>query len=187
MDLPIRPVTQAHCEIVMSHGLELGFRPHSRYLVECIKPDGKLRWREDVPNIVVNQGLDHVLAVITTTGFVTNWFVAPAATAFTIAAADVATTAGVRAQFTAAYSEAVLQTYVAGAIAAQSVDNSASKASFSINAATTLGGVFLLDSNNKTTPAEGAILFGGAAFSADRAVQSGDTLNIQITIGAEVT
>lgn len=154
------------------------------YNVWCVDKHGVTVWRERKPNIVVNQGLNHALSIITATAHVSGWFVGIGATDFTLAATDVATTMGITpvTHFTG-----TLPAYTAGAISAQSVDNSGSPAQFSITSATTLGGAYMVNSSVNAVPSAGAILFGGASFSAARAVQSGDTVNVTITIGAEVT
>src|SRR5690606_27553121 len=108
-----------------------------RYEIECLTPTGGLRWTEDIHNIVVDAGLNHALSVITATAHVAGWFVGIGTTAFSIAATDTATGLGNRSE---AFSESTLPAYTAGTISNKSVSNSANKAAFSINAATTLGG-----------------------------------------------
>ena len=155
----------------------------NKYVIECIGPTGNLKWREDGRNLVVNKGLDHALSIITATAHVSAWYVGLTATAAVFAATDSATghTGWTEVQ---SYSEAVRQTYTPGAISAQSVDNSAAKAAFAINAATTIGGAFMIDDNTKGGAV--GLLYGGATIAA-RAVVSGDTVNVTITCGAEVT
>jgi len=81
----------------------------------------------------------------------------------------------------AAYSDATRRGYVPGAVAAGSVDNSASKAVFNINATATIAGCFLTDIDTKSGTL--GLLFGEGNFSGgDRLVQSGDTLNVTVTI-----
>lgn len=97
-----------------------------------------------------------------------------------------ADTAGSHADFTEStdYSESVRQTFTPGTISAGSVDNSAAKAVFSINGTVTLFGAFLTDLNTKggTT----GVLYGGGMFSTpgSRQMDSGDTLNVTITLTA---
>ena len=67
--------------------------------------------------------------------------------------------------------------FTPGTIAAGSVDNSGSKAVFTINAGATVYGAFLNDAASGTA----GILLGMGPFSASRAVLSGDTLNVTIT------
>ena len=78
------------------------------------------------------------------------------------------------------YTEGTREAFVLGSVASQSVDNSASKASFSINAGDTIGGCFAVDESTKggTT----GILIGAAAFSGgDKVVANLDTLNVTVT------
>lgn len=97
-----------------------------------------------------------------------------------------ADTAGSHADFTEStdYSESVRQTFTPGSISSGSVDNSASKAVFSINGTVTLFGAFLTDLNTKggTT----GVLYGGGLFSSpgSRQMASGDTLNVTVTLTA---
>jgi hypothetical protein len=80
------------------------------------------------------------------------------------------------------YSQSTRPAVTFGTVASKSVDNSASKAVFSINGTTTIGGAFMVTVSTKggTT----GVLYGGAAFSADRSVINGDTLNITCTCTA---
>ena len=67
--------------------------------------------------------------------------------------------------------------FTPGSIAAGSVDNSGSKAVFTINAGATIYGAFLNDAASGTA----GILLGMGPFAASRSVLSGDTLNVTIT------
>jgi len=150
------------------------------YLIECFDNKGKLKWSEEIKNITVNTGLDDIL---------TQYWKGSAYTAAhymgltdgtpTIAAADTMASHAGWAEVTG-YSETVRQTLTLGSVASQSVDNSASKATFSVNATVTIGGSFITTSNTKggTT----GTLIGGAAFTADRAAASGDTINVTATL-----
>ncbi len=158
-------------------------KQRNRYILECYGPTGNKKWEESSHNIVVNAGLDHSLSIITASAHITNWFVGLTATAAVFAGAD---TMGSHAGWVEvqAYSEGVRQTYTAGGISAQSVSNTAAKAAFSINAATTVGGAFMCDNNTKGGGT--GLLYGGATIAA-RIVANGDTVNVTITCGAEVT
>ena len=74
-------------------------------------------------------------------------------------------------------------TLTLGTVVSGSVDNSAAKASYSINATMVVGGAFL-----NTLPTAGqtsGTLYGGAAFSGgNRSVANGDTLNVTATLTA---
>ena len=156
-------------------------KPRNIYEIECIGPTGNLKWREGGKNIVVNQGLDHSLSIITATAHVAAWHVGLTATAASFAAADTLASHAGWTEITPYTGDR--KAFTAGAISSQSVDNSASKASFAITtAATTIGGAFMCSVSSGTA----GILYGGATIAA-RAVANGDTVNVTITCGAEVT
>lgn len=80
------------------------------------------------------------------------------------------------------YSESNRPTISWDTAAAKSIDNSTSKASFSVNATGTIGGAFIVVNEN-TKGGESGTLFSAAAFDAgNRSVLSGDTLNVQYTL-----
>ena len=78
------------------------------------------------------------------------------------------------------YSEAVRQTYSPGTAAAGSMDNSASKAVFTINASGAVRGVFL--SNSATKSSAGGILYGVGDYAVVRNVLNGHILHVTITL-----
>lgn len=83
----------------------------------------------------------------------------------------------------AAYSEANRQTLTLGTISAGSVDNSASKAVFTINADNTyIGGAFIADNNTKSGTT--GVLYGMAPFTSGgiRQLMTGDTVSVQATL-----
>lgn len=88
----------------------------------------------------------------------------------------------------AAYSEANRQTFTAGTVASGSVDNSAAKAVFTINADNTLiGGLFLIDNNTKSGTT--GTLYGMAPFTTVgfRQLNNGDTLSVTATLSVAAT
>ncbi len=155
--------------------------------VECYDKHGNLKWIDTIKNLVVNVGLDDSLD---------EYFKGSAYTAAhycgltdgtpTVAAAD---TMGSHAGWTevVAYSETTREAMVWGAVASQSVDNSGSKASYSINAnSTTIGGAFI--STDDTKSGTTGILYGGGAFTAgDKSLDDGDTLNVTVTASASAS
>jgi hypothetical protein len=161
-------------------GIDFGspkFETH--YEVECRDSDGNVRWSENFHNLVVTAGLNKLLDATFKTGLTTPaWFVGLKLVG-TVVAGDVMSSHAGWAE-SSAYSEATRQAFTPGAVAAGSVDNSAAKAIFSINASATITGCFLTDSSTKggTT----GVLYGAGDFSASRAVLSGDTLTVQVTI-----
>lgn len=156
---------------------ESGLRLGGVFYVEAYDKDGNLKWSEVAPNIVTNVGLQHILDIlfISATAQVDPWYVGLTDGTPTVAAGDTMSSHAGWTEVTA-YSEATRQVYV-DARTSQTVSNSANKAAFSINAITTVGGAFLASDSTKggTT---GTLLCVGA-FSADKALTSGDTLNVQ--------
>lgn len=156
------------------------------YQVECFGPDGKLKWRDVFPNLVVNAGLDDALDKhLKGSAYTAAWYVGLTDGTPTVAAADtMASHAGwVEVQ---TYSEAVRQTLTLGTVASQSVDNSASKASFSINGSATVGGAFVVTDNTKGGTS--GTLYGAGAFTGgDKSVGNGDTLNVTVTATASAS
>lgn len=153
------------------------------YQVECFGPDGKLKWRDVFPNLVVNVGLDDALDKhLKGSAYTASWFVGLTDGTPTVAAADTMLSHAGWVEVTA-YSETVRQTLTLGTVASQSVDNSASKAVYSINGTATVGGAFVTTDNVKAGTA--GILYGAGAFTGgDKSVGSGDTLNVTVTATA---
>jgi len=154
---------------------------------ECIGADGKVKWTDSVPNLVVNVGLAYMAGTaLTSVAQVTSWFIGlyGAGASNTPAAAD---TMSSHAGWTenVGYSNAtrVACTFVTATTANPSVaTNSASPASFSINGTSTVGGAFLTSGSAKSGTA--GTLFSASDFTSpgDRAVVSGDTLNVTYTM-----
>jgi len=88
---------------------------------------------------------------------------------------------------TTKYSETVRQTLTLGSISGTTTstcDNSASKATFSMNATSTVAGAFVV-SNNATSSATAGTLYGVVNFGSERGVISGDTLTVTVTLTAK--
>lgn len=141
----------------------------------------KEKWQEK--NLVVNEGLNHILDIlfINATSQVDPWYVGLLAASPSPAAGWTASDIGTN-DFVD-YSETNLQTYT-DARTGQSVDNSASKAAFSINQDTSsIGGAFMISTNAKGTPA-GTVLCAVAFTGGNKAADDGDTLNVTYTFTA---
>lgn len=156
------------------------------YHVECHDKDGNLKWELDTPNLVVNVGAQYMCGVaLTATAQITSWYLGlyGAAASNNPAAGD---TMASHAGWTEVvpYSEATRPacSFAAATLANPSVaTNSASKATFTINASATVGGAFLTSSNTKSGTS--GTLFSAADFGSpgDRAVVSGDVLSVTYT------
>lgn len=160
---------------------QYGARGKNVYTIECYGPDGKLKWRDITQNIIPNVGLDDILdKYYKGSAYTAAFYVGLTDGTPTTAAADTMSSHAGWTEVTA-YSEGARQTLTLGTVASQSVDNSASKAAFSINGTATVGGAFISTDNTKggTT----GILAGVAAFTGgDRSVANGDTLNVTVTL-----
>jgi len=153
---------------------------HGRiYAIECFDAAGRLKWREDVANLVTNAGLDDILdKYYKGSAYTAAFYVGLADGTPTFAAGDTMASHAGWAEVTG-YSESVRQDLTMGSVASQSVDNSAAKATFSINATVTVGGAFVTTNSAKSGTT--GTLVGGAAFSGDRSAVSGDTITVTVT------
>jgi len=160
-----------------------GARVKGVWEIECRGPDGRLKWRERIDNLVVNEGLDELLnATLAGQGDTTTWYVGLLASSPSPAAGWTKTEVG-GADFVA-YTEATLQTWTPnGAASGQSVTNSSSKAQFSINAdSQTIGGAYLASANTKAVEGGAAKIYSAGAFAGgDKSADSGDTLSVTAT------
>jgi hypothetical protein len=157
------------------------------YKIQCHDKDGNLKWEDEAPNLVVNEGLQDMNAkYFTGTTYTAAWYIGLYGSGATNspAAGDTMSSHAGWTEVTA-YSQATRPacTFGTPTTANPSVaTNSASPASFSINGTTTVGGAFLTSNNTKggTT----GTLYSAADFSApgDRSVVSGDTLSVTYTL-----
>ena len=156
--------------------------PHFRYDVECVGPDGAVKWRETFFNPVTTAGKNDLL---------TNYFKGSAYTAaFYVGLIDNAGFTAVAATDTAAahagwtessvYTAGTRPALTLGTASAGSIDNSASKASYAINGAATINGAFVI--TNSTKGGTTGVLYSAASFGATRTVANSDTLNVQVTL-----
>jgi len=151
--------------------------------VECFDNHGNLKWRDTIKNLVVNTGLDNVLEeYFKGSTYNAAHYVGLTDGTPNVAAGDTMTTHTGWAEVTA-YDEGARPVYTPGTVSGQSVNNTASKAVFTISTnATTIGGCFL--STDATWGANGT-LYGGGAFSAgDKTLDDDDVLNVTVTATA---
>lgn len=158
--------------------IEIDTKFKHRYIVECFDRHGRLKWIEEIENIVVNVGLDDMLdKYYKGAAYTASHFVGLKGTGALAAGDTMASHVG-WAEGTP-YSNATRPAFTPGAVSAQSVDNSASKAVFNIDSVDTVAGSFLTTDNTKG----GAVgtLVGGGDFATARTVDNGDTLNVTVT------
>jgi len=177
----------------VSSGLICGARPEEsaramgKFKIQCLDKNGNLKWEAEEKNLVVNVGLAYMAgSALTSVAAITTWYIGlyGAGASNTPAAAD---TMSSHAGWTenVGYSNAtrVAVTFVTATTANPSVaTNSASPAAFNINGTSTVGGAFLTSGSAKSGTA--GTLFSASDFTSpgDRAVTSGDTLNVTYTM-----
>lgn len=153
----------------------------NRYHFEAFDKHGNLKWEAVEDNIVTNVGLDDLLdKYLKGSSYTAAFYVGLTDGTPTVAAGDTMSSHAGWTEVTA-YSESVRQTLTLGTVSSQSVDNSASKAAFSINAdSTTIGGAFIV--TNSTKSGTSGTLYSVVAFTAaDKSLDNGDTLNVTVT------
>ena len=158
------------------------------YKIQCRDAQGNLKWEELADNLVVNGGLQDMNAkYFTGTTYTATWYlglITGPGSGVSIAAGD---TMASHAGWTesSAYSQSTRPTCTFGTptTANPSVaTNSASQASFSMNATVTIAGAFL--TSNNTKGGSTGTLYSAAKFTTpgDRSVVSGDTLSVTYTL-----
>lgn len=147
---------------------------------ECVR-QGKVIWKHGQHNLVTTAGLNKLLDATFKTGLATPaWYVGLVNATPTFAAAD---TMGAHAGWTenVSYGETTREALTLGTIGSGSVNNSASKASFTINAGTTVAGAFLTDSDTKSGTS--GTLYSEVAFTGGtETLSSADVLNVTVTL-----
>jgi len=148
--------------------------------VECYDGNGNLKWKDTAKNLVVNEGLNHVLDVqFHGATQVSTWYVGLKNTG-AVAAGDTLASHGTwseNSNYTGNRKE-----FVEGAASGQSLSNSGNAASFAINAdSQTIAGAFLCSAETGTS----GTLFSAADFTlGNKSCDDGDTLNVTYTITA---
>ncbi|QGY05493.1 hypothetical protein MMSR116_29080 [Methylobacterium mesophilicum SR1.6/6] len=152
--------------------------PRTFHTLQCIGPDGQVKWEETIENLTVNTGLADMLSKYWKGSNYTGAFYAGLKGTGTIAATD---TMASHAGWTEVqgYSQAARPALVLGSVTGTttaSLDNSASVASYSINATVTVAGAFITTDSTKGGTA--GILIGASDFATPRSMGAGDTLNL---------
>lgn len=141
---------------------------------------GNVAWEDEVHNLVVNEGLDHLLDCTLAGGTqITSWFLGLTDGTPTPAAGDTMSSHAGWTEVTD-YDEANRPACTFGSVSSQSVDNSGSVASYSINASVTIGGAFLTSDNTKGG-STGTLYSVGAFSGGDKSAGNGDTLEVTYT------
>lgn len=133
-------------------------------------------------NLVVNEGLNHVLDVVLhNQSQLATWYIAPFAGNVTPAASWTAANFTANSTEFTNYDESTRVEWVEGSVASQSVDNTASKARFTIGAGGgTIYGAGLLSASAKS--ATSGKLFAATRFSTSRVLLEDDLLDLAYTV-----
>ena len=148
--------------------------------VECRDKCGNLKWNDKAHNLVVNDGLNHLLGVVFhAVTPVSPWYIGLLADSPTIDPTDtLASHAGWTEDTNYADDR---KEFAEGAASSQSISNSGNAAAFAIDDTTILAGAFICSAATGTS----GTLFCAAAFTqGDRSVASGDQVNVTYTLSA---
>lgn len=126
----------------------------------------------DCDNLVVNQGLDSLLSIMFASATqITSWFIGVFSGNYTPVATDTAATFPGAATESSAYTSGTRPAFTA-VEATQNVSNSASPATFTVNAGVTLYGAFITSSSVKG--GTGGVLWSAAQFPAPKVLSNTD-------------
>ena len=136
----------------------------------------------EVHNLIVNQGLDHILNTeFMATPQITAWYMAPFVNNYVPVGTDTATSIVANAGETNAYGGTTRQPYT-GVEGGQQITNAAAPANFTFTAALTIYGAFLISSS--AMMATTGVLFAAAQFTTPKVVAAQDQLLLTYAFGA---
>lgn len=145
--------------------------------------DGKVIDEWEDHNLVVNEGLNHLLDVLFHGGTqIGTWYLGLFEGNYTPTGALTAANVTATATECVAYDEAARQAYDEAAASGQSITNTASKATFTMNASKTIYGAFLASASAKS--ATSGVLFSAARFGTAKVVADDDQLLLTYTFTA---
>lgn len=160
----------------------MGMKRKTHYAIECRDVDGNLRWADEFDNLVTTAGLnDSLTQHFKGVAYTALWYVGLTSGSVFAAADTMASHAGWTES--TVYSNTTRPVLTLGAVSAGSVDNSASKAVFTINGTGNVFGAFLT-TGSAISGAVGTLYGEGLLAAGYRAVQSGDTLSVTVTLTA---
>jgi hypothetical protein len=173
----------AGASVARAGSLAEQLQPSGVYTFECYGPDGVLKWRDTLQNLVTTGGKNDLLdKYLAGSAYTAAWFLGLIDNA-SYSAVNVADTAASHAGWleSAAYSNATRPAPSWGSASAGSKASTAT--AFNINATATIKGAFLI--SNSTKSGTTGILYSAGLFSGgDRSVVNLDTLNVTYTASA---
>lgn len=166
--------------LIRGGGMMEQVEAHGFYLVECLDADGNVKWTDTIENLVTTVGKNFALdTFLAGSAYTASWFLGlvDGGSAPTYNVADTMASHAGWTESTA-YSNATRPVPSFGAAAAGAKATTAT--AFTINATATIAGCFLTTIGTKggTT---GTLYSVGSFSGGNRAVVSGDTLNVTYT------
>jgi hypothetical protein len=133
---------------------------------------------ERIPNLVVTEGRNYIVgASMKGTTPIVSWYIALFSGDVTVLATWTAANFVANATEFTAYTEAARQAWTGGSVSAGAVDNSAAKATFTINAdSQVIRGAAMVSASAKS--ASTGTLLGAAKFTSAKTLDTGETLDI---------
>lgn len=157
----------------MKQPIHAGFE----YVAEIIGADGSVRDREVIHNLMPAEGLNHMLGVtLKGSAQVLAWYVGLYEGNYTPVPGDASIGFPTSATETVAYDEASRQPLVLGPVISGTVDNTASRAQFTMNAGKTIYGGFISSASGKG--ATSGVLLSAVRFSSPKVLASGEVLRL---------
>lgn len=172
--------------LVANGRVTLGSEAHSVYRIECYKRNGKLRWKEEIPNVVFDVGKAHLLNVGFNALAQDTWYVGLVdSSGFTgFVAGDTIASHGGWVENTA-YTGANRLTWTASGAATTGTIDNLPGVSFNFTTTETIRGAFLVGGTAGGGQIKGGVtgfLYGAAQFGAPRSVFNGDILRVTVTM-----
>lgn len=184
----VSATTHQSAEVIRGGGDLAAFEGKGFYTVECFSKDGDLKWTDTIENLMPTAGLNDILdkywkgSAYTAAHYVGLLQIAGSPV---VAAGDTMSSHAGWTEFTTiTESPNVRQALTLGAVSGASVDNSASKASFTIGAISpasqNIDGCFVT-TNSTLGGTTGVLISEGLFTGGSKSVSSGDTLNVTFT------
>ena len=152
------------------------------YLVELFAPDGTLMSSEKVHNMIPQQGLDHIPAVVfKNAAQAAAWYIAPFEGNYDPSMLETAATIATASTESTAYTPAARVLFASSAVALGAVDNAAARAEFTFTAAKRIYGGFLVSSSVKAGAT--GVLMSIVRFASPKDCDIGSVLRITAGVG----
>jgi hypothetical protein len=172
----LRPCTIVNAGAIGNAPTNADVRVRSWWKFEAFNSDGNPLWVENVPNTVVDAGINDLLdKYFKGSTYTAAWYIGLKNTGTVDPGDTLASHSGWTENTSYTGNR---QALTLGTVSGKSVNNSANKGVFPINGTTTIYGGFICNAQTGTS----GILYFAADFSAPRSLGNGDTLNVTITL-----